>query len=47
MIKWIRAQPDGPDMNIVETIESNTRRYVDVFSEAVDAVMPKESQDIT
>jgi DNA replication licensing factor MCM7 len=28
-------------------VQKNTKRYVDVVSQAVDAVMPKETKEIT
>lgn len=34
-------------MNLVGSIQKNTKRYVDVFSQAVDSVMPKETKDVT
>lgn len=39
----------GTDINLrlVESIMKNTKHYVDLFSIAVDKVMPKESKDIT
>jgi len=39
--------PDGEDLKLVESIEKNARRYIDVVSQAVDAIMPKETKDIT
>ncbi|KAJ5725599.1 DNA replication licensing factor MCM7 [Penicillium malachiteum] len=35
------------DMKLVESIQKNTKRYIDVFSQAVDAIMPKETKDVT
>lgn len=39
----------GMDVNLklVESIMKNTKHYIDLFSVAVDKVMPKESKDIT
>lgn len=34
-------------MKLVQSIEKNTKRYIDVFSQAVDAVLPKETKDVT
>ncbi|KAJ5105572.1 hypothetical protein NUU61_002919 [Penicillium alfredii] len=39
--------PEGEDLRLVESIEKNTKRYIDVVSQAVDSVMPKETKDIT
>ncbi|KAJ5172585.1 DNA replication licensing factor MCM7 [Penicillium capsulatum] len=35
------------NLKLVESIQKNTKRYIDVFSQAVDAVMPKETKDVT
>ncbi|KAJ5368509.1 DNA replication licensing factor MCM7 [Penicillium cataractarum] len=35
------------NLKLVESIQKNTKRYIDVFSQAVDAVMPKETKEIT
>lgn len=35
------------DLRLVESVQGNARRYVDVFSQAVDTVMPKESTELT
>jgi DNA replication licensing factor MCM7 len=32
---------------LVESIEKNTKRYIDVISQAVDSLMPKETKDVT
>lgn len=34
-------------MRLVESIEMNTKHYVEIFSRAVDEVMPPASADIT
>jgi DNA replication licensing factor MCM7 len=39
--------PDDIDLKLVESIQKNTKRYIDVFSEAVDAVMPKQTREIS
>lgn len=31
----------------MEAVTNNTKHYIDIFSEAVDSVMPKESKEIT
>ena len=31
----------------MESITNNTKHYIDIFSDAVDKVMPKESKEIT
>ena len=39
----------GEDVNLklVDSVSSNTKHYVDLFSDAVDKVMPKESREIS
>lgn len=39
--------PEGEDLKLVESIEKNTKRYIDVISQAVDDVMPTETKDVT
>lgn len=38
---------DEIDLKLVESIERNARRYIDILSEAVDKVMPKETREIS
>ncbi|KAJ5608023.1 hypothetical protein N7537_004642 [Penicillium hordei] len=42
-----KSMPEGEDLKLVESIEKNTKRYIDVVSQAVDDVMPRETKDIT
>ncbi|KAJ5571047.1 hypothetical protein N7535_004707 [Penicillium sp. DV-2018c] len=42
-----RSLPEGDGLKLVESIEKNTKRYIDVVSQAVDEVMPKETKDVT
>ncbi|KZZ88686.1 DNA replication licensing factor mcm7 [Ascosphaera apis ARSEF 7405] len=44
---FMKSQPEGPDSNVVEVIENNTYRYIEVFSEVIDEIMPKETRDIS
>ncbi|KAI5294945.1 Mcm2-7 hexameric complex component [Ascosphaera acerosa] len=44
---YMKSQPDSPDQNLVDIIERNTYRYIEVFSEVVDGIMPKETRDIS
>lgn len=47
-LQFEKALPDDQQsLNLVESIQKNTKRYIDVFSQAVDAVMPKETKDVT
>lgn len=43
----MKAQPEGPDSQLVERVEGNCQRYVDVFSVAIDEIMPQPSRDIS
>ncbi|KAJ6103704.1 DNA replication licensing factor MCM7 [Penicillium sp. IBT 16267x] len=38
---------DQQTLKLVESIQKNTKRYIDVFSQAVDAVMPAGTKDIS
>ncbi|PWY74589.1 MCM-domain-containing protein [Aspergillus sclerotioniger CBS 115572] len=38
---------DNEDLRLVENVQKNTYHYIDLFSRAVDDLMPKESKDIT
>ncbi|KAJ5529696.1 hypothetical protein N7527_003089 [Penicillium freii] len=42
-----KSMPEGQDLKLVESIEKNTKRYIDVISQAVDDVMPRETKDVT
>ncbi|KAL1968521.1 hypothetical protein VTN77DRAFT_1731 [Rasamsonia byssochlamydoides] len=42
-----KSLPDDANLKLVESIQKNTKRYIDVFSDAVDAVMPKETKEIS
>lgn len=34
-------------LKLVESVERNAKHYVDILSQAVDKVMPKETQEIS
>ncbi|KGO76881.1 Nucleic acid-binding, OB-fold [Penicillium italicum] len=42
-----KSMPEGEDLKLVASIEKNTKRYIDVISQAVDEVMPRETKDVT
>ncbi|KAJ5501271.1 Nucleic acid-binding OB-fold [Penicillium expansum] len=42
-----KSRPEGEDLKLVASIEKNTKRYIDVISQAVDEVMPRETKDVT
>lgn len=41
-----KALPENENLRLVESIQRNTKRYIDVFSQAVDQVMPEKTKDI-
>lgn len=45
-LQYVKSLPDDSQTQLVETIERNTKRYIDVFSEVIDEIMPKESREI-
>ncbi|KAJ9292479.1 hypothetical protein DTO271G3_8751 [Paecilomyces variotii] len=42
-----KTLPDDANLKLVETVQRNTKHYVDIFSQAVDQVMPKETKEMT
>ncbi|GLA39707.1 Mcm2-7 hexameric complex component [Aspergillus niger] len=38
---------EDEDLRLVDSVQKNTYHYIDLFSRAVDALMPKESKEIT
>lgn len=47
-LQFEKALPEEQqNLKLVDSIQKNTKRYIDVFSQAVDAVMPKETKDVT
>lgn len=48
-LQWERQhQADtGEQLKLVESVEINTKRYVDLFSQAIDNQMPAPSSDVT
>lgn len=47
MPQFEKSLPDDVDLKLVDSVQRNTKRYVDVFSSAADAIMPKETKEIT
>lgn len=45
--QYEKAIGDEQNLKLVESITNNTRHYVDILSDAVDKVLPKESKDIS
>ncbi|EEH35675.1 DNA replication licensing factor mcm7 [Paracoccidioides lutzii Pb01] len=44
---YVKSLPDGPESNILDNIQTNAKRYIDVFSDAVDEIMPKETRELS
>ncbi|KAL3457372.1 MCM2/3/5 family-domain-containing protein [Aspergillus heterothallicus] len=47
LVAYERTLPDEVDLKLAESVQRNTKRYIEVVSQAVDAVMPKETKEIT
>lgn len=48
MLQWENQAFDSDDsLRLVDSIEMNTKHYVEIVSRAVDAVMPQPSVDVT
>jgi hypothetical protein len=45
LIQWEAA--NGDELKLVESIETNTKHYVEILSRAVDASMPQPDADVT
>ena len=45
--KYEKGFTEETKLRLVDCVERNTKHYVDIFSEAVDKVMPKETNEIT
>ncbi|KAI5465959.1 DNA replication licensing factor mcm7 [Mariannaea sp. PMI_226] len=46
LAKWEQTMNDEENLRLVDSIEVNTKHYVDIISRAVDEVMPEPSTDI-
>ena len=46
-IQYEKGLGEDLGLRLVDSIERNAKHYVDIFSQAVDKVMPKETQEIT
>jgi len=46
-VQFEKTLPDDANLKLVETVQRNTKHYVDIFSQAVDEVMPKETKEMT
>lgn len=46
-MQFEKSLPEETDLKLVESVQRNTYRYIDVLSQAVDAIMPKETKEMT
>ncbi|KKK12390.1 hypothetical protein P175DRAFT_0505311 [Aspergillus ochraceoroseus IBT 24754] len=42
-----KSLPEDSELKLVQSVQKNTKRYIEVFSQAADAIMPKETKEIT
>ncbi|PLN81386.1 MCM-domain-containing protein [Aspergillus taichungensis] len=47
LAKYEKSLPDDVDLKLVESVQKNTKHYVEIFSRAVDAIMPQETTEIS
>lgn len=47
MRQYEKSLGDDKGLKLVESIERNARHYVDVLSQAVDKIMPKETRELS
>lgn len=47
--KYEKGQTDNDDipLDLVESIERNTKHYIEIFSRAADKVMPRETKEVS
>lgn len=46
-MQFEKSLPEETDLKLVESVQKNTHRYIEIFSQAVDAVMPRETREVT
>ncbi|KAL4927634.1 DNA replication licensing factor MCM7 [Aspergillus undulatus] len=47
IVTYEKSLPEEVDLKLAQSVQKNTKRYVEILSRAVDAVMPKETKEIT
>ncbi|KAL4956147.1 MCM2/3/5 family-domain-containing protein [Aspergillus filifer] len=47
LVTYEKTLPEEVDLKLAQSVQRNTKRYIEIFSRAVDAVMPKETKEIT
>ena len=46
-LQFEKSLPEETNLGLVDSVQKNTRRYIDILSQAVDDVMPKETKELT
>lgn len=46
-MQFEKSLPEETELKLVESVQKNTHRYIEVLSQAVDAVMPRETREVT
>lgn len=46
-MQFEKSLPEETDLKLVESVQKNTHRYIEIFSQAIDAIMPKETREVT
>lgn len=47
LLQYEKSLGDHENLRLVESIERNAKHYIDILSQAVDRVMPKETREIS
>ena len=47
ILQYEKSLGDEQDLKLVESVTNNTKHYIDIFSDAVDKVMPKETKEVS
>lgn len=45
--QYEKSQGDDLGLRLVDSIERNAKHYINIISQAVDKVMPKETKEIS
>ena len=46
-MQYEKSFGENMGLRLVDSIERNAKHYIDILSQAVDKVMPKETKEIT
>ncbi|KAL4783988.1 MCM2/3/5 family-domain-containing protein [Aspergillus varians] len=47
LVTYEKSLPEDFDLKLAQSVQRNTKRYIEIISQAVDAIMPKETKEIT